>query len=395
MDAPRRGRYDAAPGPTMDGESRLSGREPAAGWVLPCLVAAALLLIYLPHILSQDLRSQSFIKGDCFYYHAAVVSLLEDGDLVLNNNIGNVSPLNGFLALGHDLDMNRLRPMHPVLMPVVSVPFYAVFGVGGLLLFNLVVILTLFVFVYLLNRRFVGGWIALAVAVLFGSATLFHNYSYNYSPDAFATLLFVSGLYFALQRAHVPSAALLGLSVFAKLPNAPLVGLVCLYLAVDARRTGTRPVARLALFGGVLLLALVPFVVTNHLLYGSPWSVGYHREVTAHGIDNHLDKFHQPLFRGFVRLLLDRDYGLVTTNPVLLLSLGGVAGIRRSPRRSELVLLAMVCLTQLALFAKYDEWNHSHFSNRFLMTAVALASVFAAVAVEPLLRRMHAERRAV
>ena len=33
------------------------------------------------------------------------------------------------------------------------------------------------------------------------------------------------------------------------------------------------------------------------------------------------------------------------------------------------------------LFALYDEWAYSHYSNRFLMSTVALASVFAGLPV--------------
>ena len=53
-----------------------------AGLLPCCVVAFTLLLAYVPHILSQNVLSHSFLKGDCYYYKAMIVSMLEDGDLV-------------------------------------------------------------------------------------------------------------------------------------------------------------------------------------------------------------------------------------------------------------------------------------------------------------------------
>jgi len=60
-----------------------------------------LCLIYPPLILSYTAANLSFLKADCYYYRAVVVSLLEDGDLLLTNNISD-DPLNGQLALGQE-----------------------------------------------------------------------------------------------------------------------------------------------------------------------------------------------------------------------------------------------------------------------------------------------------
>jgi hypothetical protein len=87
--------------------------------------------------------------------------------------------------------------------------------------------------------------------------------------------------------------------------------------------------------------------------------------------------FNQPFALGLSRLLFDGRKGLIVTNPVLLLSALGAACIGRSPHKAPLLLLLTLCLVQLSFFARYDQWNFSHFSNRFLMTTVALSSVFA------------------
>jgi len=92
-----------------------------------------------------------------------------------------------------------------------------------------------------------------------------------------------------------------------------------------------------------------------------------------------------------VQLLFHARNGLLTTNPVLVLSLAGAVRIVWSPHRRELALLALICLAQLLCVAKYDQWFQSHFSNRFLMTTVALA-VFARLVLEPVVRVLERRR---
>lgn len=355
------------------------------------LLGAVLFLSYFPYIISHNVRDHTYLKGDCFYYQATIVSILEDGDLFLNNNIGHYNPLNGDLALGRDKRVDRVVPKHPILMPVVSLPFYVLFGKVGLLILNVCWTIGVLVMLYLIQRLYFGRWISFSFSFLFGVATLFFNYSYNYSPDSFATFMVVSGLYFVLRRNYCTAALLLGLSVFAKVPNVVLVGVICLYAAMEILRPSSwkgegpaRPAKRVMCLAGFFVLlgiALLPMLLTNQALYGSPWLTGYHLEVNFNGIgdiDNHIYKFNQPFFAGLVRLLFHAEKGIVTTNPVLLLSVPGIfVALRRRDKRAFGLILAL-CIAQLAFFAKYNEWNRSHFSNRFLMTFVALSSVFAA-----------------
>jgi 4-amino-4-deoxy-L-arabinose transferase-like glycosyltransferase len=291
--------------------------------------------------------------------------------------------LKGQLALGKDDRLDRLVPKHPILMPLVSLPFYAAFGSIGLLIFNVAQVIALISVVYLINTRFFDTATSVAAALLFGTATLFLNYSYNYSPDVFSSLLFLTGVYLVLCRRHELCAVFLGLSVFAKLTNLPLVGVVGLYVAFDILRESRdrRAFRRLAGFGGVLALSLVPLLVTQELLYGSPWVNGYLRAVTETGFDDHVNKFNQPFVKGLLEILFHYEKGLVVTNPVLVVSAVGAFWVLRSPQRMQLLFLAALCLAQLAFFALYDEWAYSHFSNRFLMSTVALASVFAGLAI--------------
>jgi len=349
----------------------------------PLLVLALVLgLVYVPYVLAErhEHGGGSYLKGDCVYYRTAIVSLLEDGDLSLGDDVPEEKRRIGQLALGRG---DRLVPKHPILMPLVALPFHAAFGDPGLLLFNLLQLVALLAVVYGINARFLEREVALASALLFGTATLFLNYSYNFSPDVFSSLLLLTGVLCALGRSPLASAVFLGLSVFAKVSNLPLVAVVGLFVAHDLLRGGVdrRALGRLAAFGVVLALSMVPLLVSQEVLYGSPFASGYRRAVTEAGFDDHVAKFNQPLLAGLWRLVLHDEHGLVTTNPVLILSGVGALLVPRNEQRRELLFLGALCLVQLLFFALYDEWHTSHWSNRFLMTTVALGSVFAGLAM--------------
>lgn len=351
-----------------------------------------LCLLYFPFVLAREAAGDEAIQGDSIYYRAMIVSMLEDGDLLLANNIAG-NPLDGQLALGSA----GLVPKHPILMPAVSLPFYALFGDSGLLLFNILSTLALILLIFLLNALFFERWLAALTTIIYATATLFLDYAYNYSPDVFASVLLLGGLYLVLRQRMYSGALLLGLSVFAKTPNALLAGPILLYaLAAIWRNHGSVPrsrrLARMAIIAAMFLLALLPFLYTNYVLFGSPLVTGYQRAAVAgpNGqvqIDDHVAKFNQPLLHGIFQTLFDPRNGILPSNPVVLLALPGALWIGRSARREQLLLILALCLAQFLFFAKYDEWRASHFSNRFLMTSVALSSVFVANALRVLAER--------
>lgn len=337
-----------------------------------------LCLIYLPFIISRADSAESYIQGDGYYYRAAVISVIEDGDLLLENNLPN--PLNGQLAIG----IHGFVPKHPILMPLISIPFYALFKTPGLLLFNILDCMILIALIFKINCLFHSRVIAFSTAIFYATGTLFLDYTYNYSPDIFSTVLFLSSLYFILLDKYYFGAVLLGFSIFAKIPNAPLVAVILIYAGFkilwgnkNINRRATVAVTTAALF----FAALVPLAYTNQIFFGSPLITGYQRGAVA-GVDgqivieDHTARFKQPLLTGIYQLSFDPRHGIIPTNPVLILSFLGIFGIKKNGMQDKAYLIIIVCLIQFILFAKYDDWATSHFSNRFLMTFIALSSVF-------------------
>jgi hypothetical protein len=157
-------------------------RLPERSWTF--IILLYLCLIYLPFIIARSDSPESFIQGDSYYYRAVIDSLSEDGDLLLANNI-SADPLNGQLAVGTE----GFVPKHPIILPLVSMPFYLLFGSPGLLLFNILDCMLLIVLIFKLNCLFHPRIIAFTTTILYATGTLFLEYTYNYSPDVFATVL--------------------------------------------------------------------------------------------------------------------------------------------------------------------------------------------------------------
>lgn len=360
--------------------TRISDRT----WI--AIIVFYLCLIYPPWILSNLVAKIDFIKGDCYYYRAIIVSLLQDGDLLLENNI-DVEPLNGQLALGKQ----GLVPKHPIIMPLASLPFYKVLGDRGLLMFNIIDCIILALLIFKLNQLFFNNYISFLTTILYATGTLFFNYVYNYSPDVFATVLLLAGVNLVLRQRYYTGALFLGLSVFAKIPNAVLAGIILLYAglmilsgydkASEARSGLVQRWTKIAGVAFFFVVALAPFGYVNHSQFGSPLTTGYQRTAEAGPVPgkavvtDHVNKFNQPFLWGGLRLLFDGDSGLIPTNPILILAILGFFRMDRSHNRLPLYLIIAICLAQFATFAKYDDWQTSEFSNRFLMTFVAGSSV--------------------
>lgn len=353
---------------------------------LTFILLVYLILVYLPFTISRAVITKTFIQGDSYYYRAVLDSLLQDRDLALANNVSD-DPLNGQLASGRQ----GLVPKHPILMPLVSLPFYILLGNVGLLLFNIFDCMLVIVLIFALNCLFFHRLIAFITAILYATTTLFLDYTFNYSPDIFSTVLVLTALYLTLQNRFCGGAFFLGLSIFAKITNLPLAGVILLYSFFliwrrdPASQTYENTLRGKATVTAITFLcfvaALVPFALGNYYLFGSPIVTGY--QVTAVADANghvlsvdHSGKLNQPLLSGIALLLFDPLNGITLTNPIMILAALGVTRIHTMRSHDKALLVALLCVTQLVLFAKYDEWYTSHFSNRFLMTFIALSSVF-------------------
>jgi hypothetical protein len=318
----------------------------------------------------------SYLPGDCPFYRATIVSLLEDGDLDLRNNVDwQVLSPDSQVSLGRT---SAWYPKHPLALSLAALPAYALFGDVGLLGFNLLQVLALDCLLLFAARRVARELVALAVALLFALGTLLRPVALNFSPDVFSTLLVFGGVLALLASKPGLAGVLLGAAVGAKWTNLVFVPLGLAFAAFDSDR---RAALRFSVGAATFLVALA---LLNTHMFGSPLVTPYDR-VGTHLLDgpavepSHRTRFILPFWEGLRAQLTDPDAGLLRSAPPLLLSLAGLPLLVRAFRREAFLVLSF-SLAQLALFARYTDWKASNYGHRFLMTVVVLG-VFSAAAL--------------
>jgi hypothetical protein len=328
-------------------------------------------------------RPLSFLIGDCPYYASTSVSLLFDGDLDLRNQLlGGLKVHGRQIALGENA---AWYPKHPILMPVVALPFLWAFGMPGFLLFNLVVLALLAVGLMKLARSVASPPAAAIGALLMVTGTFLRHYGYNFSPDVFATGVLVAALLATIRGMDARGGLLAGLAVVAKLTH---LFLVPLFLGYSILARGWRAGARAAACAALPLLALAAL---NLVLFGSPFETSYDRNVAveADGIAtlSHRGLFDGDPLGGLAAELFDLRHGLLTTSPILFLALPGFFLLfRRRPLDAALYLLIGEFL--LLFFGTYRYWMTSHYGNRFLIPVVAICVPAISLSLDWLWRRL-------
>jgi hypothetical protein len=307
-----------------------------------------------------------------------VVSIVDDGDIYIENNIGP-SVINGNTALTVD---NKIVPKHTVVLPFLAVPFYIAFGPFGLFIFNCVQFGLLAYLIFALNRLVFDRWISSAstATCFLGSFLLF--YIPNFSPDILATV-FVLGALWLIQAGRGAFGLFLGgLSLFVKIYNAIPLALLCLMYVLSGGRSKTYRVFKGAL---ATLLGLLPMFVFNSVYFGSPFIGGYNRTVDGPLADgmwstmSHTSTFNLPIWPGLWNILFDAHAGYLSSAPIVLVGLMGCIRYlfsKNKPRVSMFAFAFLINVIYILLFAKYFYWNMSNFGNRFLMLPLALSSLF-------------------
>ncbi|MFH2002580.1 MAG: glycosyltransferase family 39 protein [Planctomycetota bacterium] len=331
--------------------------------------------VFVPAVISEheQRRPRGILFGDIPFYIGTVQSLVEDGDLDLRNQMNNdLTRIQDSIGVGVN---GEWYSTHPVLMPIVSIPFYIFFGMNGFLVFNLFVCMGMVQLIYRLCRLFAPEWAAFVTALVFAFATQIMVTLYNFSPDAFSTLLTLTGIYHVLRERPLAGGVFWGLAILSRITNVVPYAAVFLYLWTGRRRG----IATLKFLAGSVPFLLV-FLGMNWAQYGDPLALSYSRVLanTENGpmitrIAGHFGL--QYAAGGLWGQLADRDHGLFFNNAVSLVGVLGLPLLFRKNARSA-VFIALVALSIYVLHGFFKLWYISHpGSNRYLFTTIALMAV--------------------
>ncbi|MBK6808303.1 MAG: DUF2029 domain-containing protein [Sandaracinaceae bacterium] len=270
------------------------------------------------------------------------------------------------IALGRN---GEHLPKHPLLLPVLSAPFFFALGLPGQLLFNLLTFFVIGGCAFGIARRYVDEQdeAAAAIAALalpLGTSIL--SYAYDYHVDTLLLALFLGGVLAIHVGRGVLAGVLLALIVTLK-PTCLMWVPAFLLMALSPQASlDRRGLFRALAAGTVVLLA---YAALNTWLFGRPHWAGYNRTLVVvdgqPGIADHVDAFSFPLVDGLRRLFLG-NYGIARLFALFTLALPGwLLLARRAPRYVVGSVLALGFA--VLVFAKYD-WE----GDRFLWPALGL-----------------------
>jgi 4-amino-4-deoxy-L-arabinose transferase-like glycosyltransferase len=364
-------------------------RETRVAWWRAGAVAVVVPMTVCLAVVAVHYDGRHFVRGDGLFYLVTARSLQLDGDLDLSNQLAPpLDQWSGHVALDR---RGRLVPKHPVAFAVASIPFFALFGPPGALIFNLLLLAGAFALAFILAARVARPWPAAAAVVLTGLASFLPHYAWNYSPDVFSTTLLLAGMV-ALGRERRPTwwrdglaGLLIGLSCSAKYVLVVVATWVALLVRAPRYRCLSWVVG--------LLIPLVAVAALNVHLFGSPWVTGYDRMVDLHGAAPRLstdrERLGWPTAAEVGAVLFAPRYGLVTTSPITVLGLLGLPLLWKRDRRLATMIVGATALLVL-LLSSYLEGRlalSSHYGNRYLIPIVLLAAIPLAVLLERAFQR--------
>ena len=390
------------------------------------------LLLFVPHLFGSRESPAPYHfgiprihSGDEPHYLVMIHSIVDDGDLALGNNYDKVHAGSldaGLLFRGSDLDhhtvwfvdgkrihwaevfqrpppWNRDAAGHPVptvragvdprLLPKVEAPwnssgfplllspfFFALRAVGlsdwyepAATFFSALIILIASVLWRFLAAGFTRDRtvVNLSMAFAFLGTPAWH-YGRSFFSEPYLLCLITGAYLFSIVRPKLVLAGfLIGLTLFIK-PIAVLMGFPIGVMLLSQRRLGD--VMR---FSVPVALWLVAVLVQNMILYGSPFN------------SSNEFKYGAPLYNA-LQILAHPVRGLLTTAPIVLLSIAGWGAIVKKSR------LAVAALASCVLFFVVAACNHAWsggycYSIRFLVPLMPIFCLGAIPLLQSPLRR--------
>jgi hypothetical protein len=314
----------------------------------------------------------TFLAGDGPYYRATLLSMIEDLDLDVRNQFAvlQYSPASN-ASLG---TAGQWYPKHPIVLPLVSAPFFLAASDPGLLAANIGQLGLLTMVMWILSRRFSTPLASSIATLVFMLGTILRPAAYNWSPDVLSTFITIGALVAIVNHRMAIAGGLLALSVWAKTPNLVLVPIACGYaLYISTSRERIRLIV--ALSAGLAL-----FGAWNWSLFGSPLTTSYDRVIASVvNRDVVLEPSHRTFFdvnlvRGIVTQITDGRNGLLVAASPLVPALLGLIALYQRDRAASL-LIGSLMTAQILTFGSYRLWDQSNFGPRFLLTVIALGAV--------------------
>ncbi|HWI19228.1 MAG TPA: hypothetical protein VNT81_15850, partial [Vicinamibacterales bacterium] len=357
--------------------------DPArAPWLAAAIVAVASLIVFA--------QVRGVIPGgDEPHYLAATQSLLRDADLKVANNYAQGAYLDYFPGRlePHYLVRGLGGEIYSVHAPGVSVivlPAFAAAGYVGAVVTVVLIAAASAALAWLLafriaRRDAASAWVGVA-AVFFTVPYFFHTFAIY--PEVIGGFCVLVGVWLLLEladgreastRALLTAGAALAVLPWLHSRFAVLAGILGIIIAARLV-TRARAGVLLGRFLAVPVIASVGWFAFFYLLWGSP------SPMSPYGADTSTSASY--MLRGLIGLLVDQQFGVLTTAPIYAVAaIGWIVLLRREPRLAiELLLLVVPYALTVASYAMW--WAGSAAPARFLVAVLPVAALLIAVAFE-------------
>jgi hypothetical protein len=329
--------------------------------------------------------------GDEPHYLAATQSILRDFDLRVANNYANGDYLDYFPGRlePHFLKRSTSGEIYSIHAPGVSVvvlPAFAIAGYGGAVLTIIAIAAVTAAITWRIAWRVsgssTGAWAGVA-AVFATSPYLFH--AFTIYPEIIGSLCVACGVWLLIDLADLsPAASAKGdargvsqISLIATGAALALLPWLHSRFAVIAAALGLAIVLRLAArasaatciaaFLSVPIAAGIAWFGFFWVIWGSP------SPIAPYGADTSTSSSY--IMRGVIGLLVDQQFGLLTTAPIYLVAIAGMAILARQRPRLAVELLLVVVPYTIAVASYAMWWAGAAAPARFLVAILPLAAL--------------------
>jgi hypothetical protein len=304
------------------------------------------------------------IGGADSYGYVSASQLIAQGRLIAEAPVAEFLSAANRMVIASPLgwapspDGSSIVPAYPLGLPVVMAMFSAVAGSNAVFAVAPVLALLTLFFMHRLTKAWYDADTALLAAALLAWNPLFIAYAKQPMSDVAATMWIVVSMWLAVKSTS-SSAVIAGIAAAAAVFTRPALLPAAIAMVLVARR-GDIARRRAMLCGAGLAIGLVPQLVLQAYLFGSPLATGYGNTSAlfswSHVVDN-LGIFSKHMW--FV------------VGPVWLLGLiVGIFAGRPEPRTKPLIVFGAVVAPYL-FFLPFDHWE----TLRYLLPGLAILTV--------------------
>lgn len=317
----------------------------------------------------------TFLHGDGTFYANINKSLLRDHSL----DQGRYHPHSWFednlrqfrnvdqgwsnVSLGKD---GRWLPKHSWVLPLFSTPFFALFGLTGLLIFHVLALTLLMLAAYKVATTWLHPGLAACATLITAMQPIVSVDIYSYNNDVFYSALLLCGLWAFLRQRMLLAGVLFGIGVWAKLTNLLFVFPFGIWLLWRWDK------AKLARAVAGFAVPIVIMLGSNWYLYGSPTASSYQRIIVRQNglmtTESISERFKEPFRENLKKVFTDEREGVVPKAPLLLLSLLGAVALLLD-RKSRAIAGAYLAIL-VAFVVLHGKYHYIY--SRFFLPVAAL-----------------------